>query len=158
MKAIMILLLVCAALLISASAQGQHPAANHICINEIKTTGENGFLDEFVELFNLSDSLFSMAGYALLYFDRFGEALPESLIVLPDGKTYRVLVSVSRFPLHQAFPLLPAGRSALCRSRHARCAHERRSFLKWSTHSGQHEHDGYARCRGLGQDRCAPDQ
>lgn len=87
-KLLLLALLLC---MTAASVQGQHPPGNFICINEIKTAGEKGYLDEFVELFNASDSLFNMAGYALLYFDRRGLALPESLTLLPDGRSYRVL-------------------------------------------------------------------
>ncbi|MBN1466945.1 lamin tail domain-containing protein [candidate division KSB1 bacterium] len=81
----------CMLFVLCAQSWGQHSAPNYVCINEIKTVGVNGYLDEYVELFNVSDSLFDLGGYCLTYFRRDGLALPESLTTLPDGKLYRVL-------------------------------------------------------------------
>ncbi len=79
----------------SPSADAQHTTPNYICINEVKTIGENGPYDEFIELFNVSDSLFDMSGYMLLQFNRDGLPYFHPEEVLLDGQTHRVLY---RFP------------------------------------------------------------
>ncbi|MBD3288684.1 hypothetical protein GF337_07780, partial [candidate division KSB1 bacterium] len=48
---------------------GKHDPSNYILINEIKTYGVTDFSDEFIELFNVSDSLFNIGNYKILYYN-----------------------------------------------------------------------------------------
>jgi len=70
---------------------GKHTAPNFIVINEVKTVGSDNHLDEFIELLNVSDSLFNIGGYSLIYFRSNGLPYGDSLSYLADGKLYPVL-------------------------------------------------------------------
>jgi len=67
----------------------QHSAPNFITINEIKTYGTNNQYDEYVELFNISDSSFNIGKYNLIYYLNNGQpykvlyAFPESTFIAP---------------------------------------------------------------------------
>ncbi|MBN1351159.1 lamin tail domain-containing protein [candidate division KSB1 bacterium] len=79
------------------TAKASHPAPNFIVINEIKTFGSAGAHDEFVELFNVSDSLFDISGYQLIYF--FASGQPYKVVAtFPDStfiKPYRYFLLAS---------------------------------------------------------------
>jgi len=78
-------------LLISSAALGMHKTSNHILINEVKTVGEDHFLDEFVELLNVSDALFDIGGYSLIYYRKDGLPCGTSETIMGEGKLYPVL-------------------------------------------------------------------
>lgn len=85
-KLILLLSLVCWAI---KPAVAKHPAPNHIMINEIKTVGTDKPSDEFIELFNGSDSLFNIGGYTLTCYFRNNQSykvmyrFPESTFIAP---------------------------------------------------------------------------
>ena len=78
-------------LLAAISAYAAHDPCNHIVINEVKTVGPNSHMDEFVELFNVTNENFDISGYHLIYFWGDGTTNDTPLTQLSDGRYYRVL-------------------------------------------------------------------
>ncbi len=76
-------------IMIAGNLYGKHEPLNFILINEIKMYGTTHFSDEFIELFNVTDSLFDISRYKILYFNGDGSMrkvihdFPDSTFIKP---------------------------------------------------------------------------
>ncbi|KAA3613837.1 MAG: T9SS C-terminal target domain-containing protein [Calditrichaeota bacterium] len=79
-----ITILIATLLLGITSLYSQHGAPNFVTINEIKTYGPTSQYDEFIELFNVSDSTFDLSGYVLNSYNKYG-ILNKIIYKFPEG-------------------------------------------------------------------------